>query len=360
MANRHRVAPSPLRQRHCWMMALLGATLGVWLSGCSIGYLWHVTLGQAKLLTRQQAVEDVLHDSQLSTAEQQKIRLILDVRTFATEQLGLNMSESYTTFVRVDGPYVSYAVSAAPKDALQPYTWRFPIVGRVPYKGYFQKDYALQEEQKLAAQGYDTYVRGVRAFSTLGYFNDPILSCMLTYDDATLINTIIHELLHQTVWIKGNVSFNESLANFIGEQGTLVYLTQRYGAASPEVQHYRDVRADARVFEAYMHALIERLKALYQQPISREDKLHRREQLFADAKTGYPAVFPDMKTPYYRRYFERRLLNNAILLSFQQYHSDGSFFEQALAEHNDDLRQMIAAFKTLRSEQIPASFHRRE
>jgi predicted aminopeptidase len=183
---------------------------------------------------------------------------------------------------------------------------------------------------------------------------------MLTYDDATLINTIIHELLHQTVWIKGNVSFNESLANFIGEQGTLAYLTQRYGAAAPEVQHYRDVRADARVFEAYMHALIERLKVLYQQPISRADKLQRREQLFAEAKTAYPSVFPDMKTSYYRRYFERRSLNNAILLSFQQYHSDMSFFEQALAEHNGDLRQMIMAFKTLHPDQIPASFHRRE
>jgi predicted aminopeptidase len=342
------------------MMALLSVIFCVWLSGCNIGYLWHVTVGQAKLLTRQQAVDDVLRDAQLSPAEQQKIRLILDVRTFATEQLGLNMSESYTTFVRVDGPYVSYAVSAAPKDALQPYTWHFPIVGRVPYKGYFKEEYALQEKQKLTAEGYDTYMRGVRAFSTLGYFDDPILSCMLTYDDATLINTIIHELLHQTVWIKGNVSFNESLANFIGEQGTLVYLTQRYGATSPEVQHYRDVRADARVFEAYMHALIERLKALYQQPISREDKLHRREQLFADAKTGYPAVFPDLKTPYYRRYFERRLLNNAILLSFQQYHSDVAFFEQALAEYNGDLRRMIVAFKTLRPDQIPASFHRRE
>ena len=87
MANRRGVAPSPLRQRHCWMLVLLGVTLGVWLSGCSIGYLWHVTVGQAKLLTRQQAVTDVLRDSQLSPAEQQKIRLILDVRTFAIEQL---------------------------------------------------------------------------------------------------------------------------------------------------------------------------------------------------------------------------------------------------------------------------------
>jgi predicted aminopeptidase len=346
-------------QRHYWRLILVGMILGVMLTGCSVGYLWHVTVGQAKLLARQQAVDEVLHNSQLSEQERQKIQLILDVRTFAVESLGFDLSDSYTTFVRVDGPYVSYIVSAALKDALQSYVWHFPIVGRVPYKGFFQKTYALREEQKLAAAGYDTYVRGVRAFSTLGYFNDPILSCMLTYTDSTLINTIIHELLHQTIWIKGHVSFNESLANFVGEHGTLAYLAQRYGAASPEVQAYRDMRADAGVFEAYMHALIERLQTLYQQPISRAEKLHRREQLFAEAKVAYPSVFPDMKTPYYQRYFEQRTLNNAMLISFQQYHHDTAFFEQALIEHGGDLRRMIATFKTLRPHQIPASFRRR-
>jgi predicted aminopeptidase len=182
---------------------------------------------------------------------------------------------------------------------------------------------------------------------------------MLTYNDATLINTIIHELLHQTVWIKGHVSFNESLANFIGEHGTLAYLTRRYGAEAPEVQHYRNVQADAKVFEAYVHALMQRLEALYRQPISRDEKLRRREQLFAEAKTNYPTVFPTMKTTYYQSYFARRTLNNAVLLSFQHYHHDTSFFEQALAEHGGDLRQMITAFKTLRTDQIPASFRRR-
>jgi predicted aminopeptidase len=342
------------------MIILISLICSGLLSGCGVGYLWHVTVGQATLLARQQAIDDVLlHDSQLSGSERQKILLILAVRTFAAEHLGLNVSDSYTTFVRVDGPYVTYTVSAAPKDSLHPYVWRFPIVGRVPYKGYFKKEYALQEEQTLAAAGYDTYVRGVRAFSTLGYFNDPVLSCMLTYTDAALINTIIHELLHQTVWIKGSVSFNESLANFVGEHGTLAYLAQRYGASSPEVQHYQDVLADAKIFESYMQALIERLQTLYQQPISRDDKLHRREQIFADAKAAYPTVFPTMKTTYYQRYFERRTLNNAVLMSFRQYHDDTTFFAQALAAHGGDLRRMIAAFKTFDAAQIPASFRQR-
>lgn len=326
------------------------------LNGCGVGYLWHVTVSQISLLARQRPVEEVLQSNTLSDKEQKKIGLILDVRTFAMEQLGMDASDSYTTFVQVNGPYVSYNLSAAPKDKLQPYIWRFPIVGRLPYKGFFKQEKALREQHKLDAQGYDTYVRGVQAYSTLGYFNDPILSSMLRLHDFILINTIIHELLHQTVWIKGNVSFNESLANFVGEKGTIAYLAQRYGDPSDKLQHYRDMRADAGVFRAYMQTLIERLEALYRLPLSAEEKRHRREPLFAAAKRDYTTVFPRMKTPYYRHYFERQKLNNAVLLSFRRYHRNTSYFEDILATHGGDLRGMIAYFKTLRPEQLPEHF----
>ncbi|MGQ4809665.1 hypothetical protein NKDENANG_03088 [Candidatus Entotheonellaceae bacterium PAL068K] len=304
-------------------------------------------------------MEALLQDSQLSEPEGRKIRLILAAKAFAVEHLGLHTSDSYTTFVRLDGPYVSYNLSAAPKDVLRPYIWRFPIVGRTPSKGFFKKTYALREQRKLEAQGYDTYVRGVRAYSTLGYFDDPILSSMLRSHDFTLISTIIHEMLHQTVWIKGSMSFNESLAKFVGDQGTLAYLAWRHGESSSELQHYRDIQADATVFRSYMHDLIDRLQTLYRQPLSREEKIHRRTQLFAEAKASYPEVFPRLKTPYYRRYFERRTLNNAVLLLFRRYNRNTSFFEQALADRDGDLRRTIAYFKTLRADQIPPMFHTR-
>ena len=331
----------------------------VCLSGCGVGYIWHVTVGQAAILARQRPVTEVLADERLTAQEQQKIRLILAVRSFAITQLGLHDSDSYTTFVRLDRPYVSYNLSAAPPDALTPYVWRFPFLGRMPYKGFFDKDYALHEQRDLEQQGYDTYLRGVRAYSTLGYFDDPILSSMLAYDDFLLINTIIHEMLHQTVWMKGSVSFNESLVNFVGEHGTLAYLAKRYGADAPEYQRYRDLRADALVFQEYMHALIERLEALYREPISRAEKLHRRAQLFAEAVAAYPVVFPRMKTTSYRRFFERQALNNAVLLAFRVYHRDPTFFTQTLAEQGGDLRRMIAYCKTLRADQIPAQFRTR-
>lgn len=344
-------------QRFLQLSALMLCTLS--LSGCGVGYLWHVTVGQVTILTRQRAVEDMFQDERLTPQEQQKVRLIQEVRAFAINQLGMHDSKSYTTFVQLDRPFVSYNLSAAPPDALTPYAWRFPFVGRMPYKGFFDKDYALREQHELDQEGYDTYLRGVRAYSTLGYFADPILSSMLAYDDFNLINTIIHEMLHQTVWIKGSVSFNESLANFVGEQGTLAYLAQRYGADSPEYQRYRDTHADAEVFEDYMHVLIERLEALYRAPLSRADKLQQRTQIFAEAVAAYPEVFPRMKTTAYRRFFAQRTLNNAVLLAFRVYHHDPTFFEHALAEQGGDLRRMIAYFKTLRADQIPAQFRTR-
>ena len=331
----------------------------VGLSGCGIGYLWHVTVGQASILLHERPVEEALHDPNLTPQEQHKLRLILAARSFAITQLGMHASGSYTTFVQLNRPYVSYNLSAAPPDALQPYLWRFPILGSMPYKGFFDKDYALHEQHALEEQGYDTYLRGVRAYSTLGYFNDPILSSMLVYDDTFLINTIIHEMLHQTVWFKGNISFNESLASFVGEHGTLAYLQQRYGADAPEYQHYRALRADALVFEEYMDALIKRLDALYHESISRADKLQRKAQILAEAVAVYPEVFPRMQTMGYRHFFERQSLNNAVLLAFRVYHRDTTFFEQALAEQGGDLRRMIAYFKTLRADQIPAQFRTR-
>ena len=229
----------------------------------------------------------------------------------------------------------------------------------MPYKGFFDNDYALREQHALEEQGYDTYLRGVRAYSTLGYFDDPILSSMLAYDETFLINTIIHEMLHQTVWFKGNISFNESLASFVGEHGTLAYLQQRYGADAPEYQHYRALRADALVFGEYTDALIERLEALYHESISRADKLQRKAQILAEAVAAYPEVFPRMQTTSYRNFFERQSLNNAVLLAFRVYHRDTTFFEQALAEQGGDLRRMIAYFKTLRADQIPVQFRTR-
>ena len=326
------------------------------LNGCGVGHLLHLAKGQADLLRQRRPVQEALQDARLSDAQRDKIRLILKVRAFGIEHLGLYDSATYTTFVHLDQPFVSYNLTASPVDAIEPYVWRYPFVGRMPYQGFFSQDGALAAQGELQQLGYDTYLRGVRAYSTLGYFADPILSSMLSYPDGALIETVLHEMLHQTVWIKGHVSFNESLASFVGQKGAEAYVTHHDGVDSPAHRDYLDRRADADLLRTHLQQLISRLQDLYQEPVSREEKLRRREALFDEAVATYPALFPRMKTHAYRRFFEGRTLNNALLLSFRVYNRETTFFDDALAAHDGDLRRTIAYFKTLRARDIPDAF----
>ena len=333
---------------------LLAATL--LLNGCGVGHLWHLAKGQADLLWQRRPVHEALQDDRLDSAQLDKIRLILQVRAFGIERLGLHDGDTYTTYVQLDRPFVSYNLTASPADAIEPYVWRYPIVGRMPYQGFFSKNDALDAQDELRQRGYDTYLRGVRAYSTLGYFADPILSSMLSYPDSALIETVLHEMLHQTVWIRGHVSFNESLASFAGQKGAEAYLAENGGTDSPAYREYLDRRADADLLRAHLQQLVARLQSLYGEPVSREEKLRRREIAFDEAVTTYPDLFPRMKTPAYRRYFEGRTLNNALLLSFRVYNRDTTFFDDVLAARDGDLRRAISYFKTLRARDIPEVF----
>ena len=326
------------------------------LNGCGVGHLWHLAKGQADLLWQRRPVQEALQDERLSDAQRDKIRLVLKARAFGIEHLGLHDSATYTTFVHLDRPFVSYNLTAAPVDAIEPYVWRYPVVGRMPYQGFFSKDAALAAQRELQQRGYDTYLRGVRAYSTLGYFADPILSSMLSYPDGALIETVLHEMLHQTVWIKGHVSFNESLAGFVGRKGAEAYLAHHDGVDSPAYRDYLDRRADANLLRVHLQQLIARLQELYQEPVSREAKLQRRQILFDEAAATYSALFSRMKTDTYRRFFEGRTLNNAVLLSFRVYNRDTAFFDDALVAHDGDLRRAIAYFKTLRARDLPGAF----
>ncbi|NJL24961.1 MAG: aminopeptidase, partial [Calothrix sp. SM1_5_4] len=191
-------------------VALAGAV------GCHTGYYLHGAYNQSKLLHQRRPIEHALRDSRLSEESKRKLRLVQEVKKFAEEDLKLKPSRNYTTFVQLDEPYVTYIVQASDAWELKPYLWHFPLVGKVPYKGYFRKALAEEEAAGFDRSKYDVFVRGVSAYSTLGWLQDSVLSSMLRYDDTDLVETIIHETLHTTLYIKSAAEFNERMATFMG------------------------------------------------------------------------------------------------------------------------------------------------
>jgi len=168
------------------------------------------------------------------TADSDFIGLVEDIRVFAKDELGLVLSKNYTRLVELDRNYLAAVVSASAKDSFQRHEWRFPVVGRLPYKGFFNVDDARKERFKLEEKDLDVWVRSVDAFSGLGWFNDPLYSFMRNYSPNRLADLIIHELVHATVFIKGQVKFNEELAQFIGTEGARLFLEKRFGLDSNE------------------------------------------------------------------------------------------------------------------------------
>ena len=212
-------------------LALLVAA-GLAASACSPTYVLRAAWEEGKILNRRKPIARIVQDTATDWETRDKLLLVLQARQFAADSLRLNAGNSYTLFSRVESDTLVMVLSAAHKDRFQPYTWWFPIVGRVPYKGFFELEDALAAQRKLEAQGYDTYLRPSAAFSTLGWFNDPLLSTLLRYDRVSLANTVIHEIFHNTFFAPGQAVFNESLANFVGGRGAIEFFCRRDGPRS--------------------------------------------------------------------------------------------------------------------------------
>lgn len=246
------------------------------LSGC---YLLTQGYGQLRVLLDSRRIDDLLADPSVPDKTKLKLLLVREIKSFGEQHLGLTRSANYESFYDTEGRPITYLVSACRKDRFQPYTWWFPIVGEVPYKGFFSRDDAVAEARDLEKQGYDVSLGMAAAYSTLGYFPDPVLSTMLGYPDEHLAALILHELTHGTVYLPGGTDFNEGLASFVGWQGALEFARRRKGIAS--VEYDRTVRAfaaeerrDARAKELY-----QKLDELYRSKQARDVVLAERERI---------------------------------------------------------------------------------
>ncbi len=246
------------------------------LAGC---YLAKQAEGQLYILLTQRPIEEVLADPDVPASAKEKLRLVREVKDFGEREIGLAASSNYTRFFDTGGRPVSWLVSASRKHRFENYTWWFPIVGTVPYKGFFRRADAVAEARSLADDGYDVHLTPVAAYSTLGYFPDPVLSTMVDYPAEDLTALILHELTHGTVYLPGDTNFNEKLASFVGWQGALEFARRRHGLDSPAYE--RTVQALAREERRARESreLFEKLDALYRSDLPRAEKVRRRDEL---------------------------------------------------------------------------------
>jgi predicted aminopeptidase len=320
----------------------LCAAAAVFLSAVPIGrYLVRAAYEEGKILWRRQPIAALIADTATPPALRQKLQLVLDARRFALDSLGLRADQEFTTYSRLDRDTLVLVLSAAYRDSLAFRTWWFPVVGRVPYKGFFDFAAGRREARAVDSAGFDAVLRPAAAFSTLGWFNDPLLPTTLAMDSLELANTVIHELVHTTYYAPGQAVFNESLANFVGSRGAERFFRARGSPAAAEEVARR--WADELVLGAFWSGLYRSLDSAFRaHPGDRAARLRARDVVFTAARQRLSTELAPQLPTLDSTTIARVRLNTAAVLSRRIYLTDLELFERAHARGGADIRATIA------------------
>lgn len=304
-------------------------------------------IGQLNIVWNARPVEDVLADPSVSDSIKQKLNLIKEVRQYAIDSLGLNDTENYKTLFDQKGKEIMWVITASEPYQLKEKRWDFPILGSVPYKGFFDIDAARKEKEKLEAEGWDVNATNPSGWSTLGWFTDPILSDMLNKNEGDLASLIIHEMVHATIFVKDSIDFNENLASFIGDLAALDFVIYKYGKNSKEYNTYVYEDSDFRKYNAHILRGAALLDSVYESIQTKPDSIKKQSK-----QKAMKAIVNSMDTLKLRfnqqpsKRFEKKLPNNAYFLSFRRYQSRqldlNTMFEE---KFHSDFRTMLDYFK---------------
>jgi predicted aminopeptidase len=288
-------------------------------SGCQANYLLQQGIQYIRLLQGQEPLRDLEASEKLSPEAREKLRWVQPTLDFCRKRLGLDPGKSYQAYLDTKGGPISYVVTAAHPLALLPYLWCFPLVGAVPYKGYFDEEDAQKEAKRLRKEGFEALVTPVGAFSTLGWFNDPFLSTMLDGSVADLADFLIHETTHRTLYFPGRSSFNESLATHMAREGVIVFFSS-HPELRKKLPEYLARKDASRERELFFLRLRNDLDALYRSTLPDETKKARKLEIFGTASSAYQRLLPGpLRAPL--------PASNALVLSVARYHE----FEPLLA-----------------------------
>jgi predicted aminopeptidase len=334
----------PRRRRIARRIASLAvAALVVFLltpTGC---YLSRAGWEEAKILAGRRKIVRLVEDPGTDQATRARLELVLAARGFAADSIKLRTGDSFTTYSHLERDTLVLVVSGAYRDRLEAYTWWFPIVGRVPYKGFFDFSAAQDLARELERRGFDSYVRPSAAFSTLGWFNDPLLSTTLRLDSINLANTVIHEVTHNTFYKAGQAVFNESFANFVGARGSAWFFRSRgdtVSAAFADADWNDDKRMGA--FWASLYRSLDSAYKAHPGDSARAIRLAARDTVYARGRTHLVHdVAPQLRTLSPERVARIRIDNNAALLARRIYLTDLELFDRVWEREGHDLRRTI-------------------
>ena len=333
--------------------ALVGV-LALTPTGC---YVSRAAYEEAKILSRRQQIDKLLIDSgrilptsvtatdhnALDAATLDKLRLVSEARKFAESDLGLKAGKSFTQYSRLDRDTLVLVLSAAYRDRLERKTWSFPVVGTFPYKGFFDFEEAKRVREQLLREGFDVTLGPSSAFSTLGWFNDPLVSTTVKADSVTLVNTVFHELLHNTFFAKGRGAFNESFATFVGGRGAEAFFRARGDTASLRraEEDWQDDLLLGAFWARVSHEIDSVFKALPDS--ARTERLAAREAVYAAARQRLVDSVGPRLHGYPAGWAERVVLNNAVLLSRRVYAEGLDGFDSVFVAEGRDVKKAIQA-----------------
>ncbi len=300
--------------------------------------------GQLNIIWNARPVEEFLENPDFPDSLKQKLVLINEVRKYAIDSLGLKDTKNYKTLYDQKGEEIMWVVTASEPFRLKAKEWDFPVLGSVPYKGFFDKRLALDLREELVKEGWDVSIRNPGGWSTLGWFTDPILSKMLERSEGDLANLIIHEMSHATIFVKDSIDFNENLATFIGDRGAEKFLAFKYGTGSKEYRQYFSEDEDYLKFADHMLRGSETLDSLYstmteEQPL--EEKKSRKESMIRHiVQTLDTLTLTDNNNPSAR--YTKVLPNNAFFMNFRRYQAkQDAFWDEYKNAFHEDLKAYI-------------------
>ncbi len=329
--------------------------LRVFLSGCifcamvflaifhhTTAYLLQQAAGQIHILTHTVAVEEYRKRTDLPDTVRTNLALIGKIKKYSVDSLGYKSTGSFTRVYDQNGKPVLWVVTAAPRYKVDPYEWVFPVVGKVSYKGFFEKYRAHREYIRLVSEGYDVAIRSVSAWSTLGWFNDPLLSNSLKRSKATLCNLLFHELFHATFYKAGDVNLNENLANFIADKATRKFL----GNDTASLRVYDNQVNDEKVYKNFLLRQVRFLDSIYTTISPSQLEIFKKQtfRMIADSVDLLPV---NNKATITRRKKDILKFQNAFFVDLRQYESLQDSLENAFNKiYGGNIKNMVQDLTT--------------